>query len=503
MPATFEDFIELAATRLQQADNAFGSGASVSAATCTALSNIARLLITLGIRYGVTPNGAPVASWQPAFVELLSAADRRLRRHASSSAAPNEADELIADAARFLTIAQDLLATHLTMPDPPRSFARTQEGTELLDTPVREHLLRRAAEIADHLADLSRTVVTFDDLPRERPNLADAYQPRSKDLAAAARDLSDAAAQSPGPATARLPLEPAPVLAAAVTYPRPNEDPAYAAGEIATGIGRVASAAYQAAHRLRTSENSPTHAAGDLRAIARSLAVAHVLAADILTNLASHLPSSPDLRVTEAANRLRAAGAAWFGLRNLLLQTASVPDSGPRSALTVQANSASIRLGRILYTDPAWTPQVGPGRPRPLNDLLAPDAMDAICMAVSALPRHAANIADNHARLINDAVLSLYSADRAHRPEREGWRVYPIQPAQRVELSDAYRKAASASKAAATVLAPLSRGYRVLKAAALTRPAHPARNPDLNRPSRTLQPPQRQPAEGRSISPKR
>ena len=128
--------------------------------------------------------------------------------------------------------------------------------------------------------------------------------------------------------------------------------------------------------------------------------------------------------------------------------------------------------------------------------------MDAICIAVSVLPRHAATIADNHARLINDAVLSLYSADRAHRPERERGRVYPIQPAQRVDLCDAYRNAASASKAAATVLAPLSRGYHALKAAILTRPAHPARIPDLNRPTRTLQPPRWQPAEGRSTSPK-
>ena len=502
MPATFEDFIELTETRLQQADTSFGGGASVSAATCAALSALTRSLITLGTRYGVTPSGAPVASWQPAFVGLLTAADRRLRRHASPSAAPTAADELIADAAHFLTIAQDLLATHLTTPDPPRSFARTAEGTELLNTSVREHLLRRAAEIVDRLAGLTRTVLTFDNLPRERPNLADAYRSRSRELAAAARDLSDAAAKSPGPARARLPLAPAPVLAAAVTYPRPDEVPAHAAGEIATSLGRMASAAYQAAHRLRTSENSPTHAAGDLRSIARNLAVAHARAADILTRLAPHMPTSSDLSVAEAADRLRAAGAAWSRLRNPLLQTMSLPESGPRSPLTVQANSASIRLGRILYTDPAWTPQVGPGRLRPLNDLLTPDAMDAICIAVSVLPRHAATIADNHARLINDAVLSLYSADRAHRPDREGRRVYPIQPAQRVELTDAYRHAASASKEAAIVLAPLSRGYEALRAAVLTCPAYPARNPDLNRRSRMLQPPRWQPAEGRSISPK-
>ena len=180
MPATFEDFIELAEARLQQADAAFGGGASVSASTCAALSVLTRSLIMLGTRYGVTPSRAAVASWQPGFVGLLSAADRRLRPHASPSAAPTDADELIADAARFLTIAQDLLATHLTTPDPPRSFARTAEGTELLDTPVREHLLRRAAEIVDRLAGLTRTVLTFDDLPRERPNLAAAYRARNK-----------------------------------------------------------------------------------------------------------------------------------------------------------------------------------------------------------------------------------------------------------------------------------------------------------------------------------
>ncbi len=125
MPAAFEDFVELAETRLRQADAGICGVARVSAVTCAAMCAVTRSLITLSTRYGNTPTGAPVAAWQPAFLGRLSAADRLIRHHAGSSAAPTAADELIGDAARFLTVAQDLLATHLTTPDPPRPFARS------------------------------------------------------------------------------------------------------------------------------------------------------------------------------------------------------------------------------------------------------------------------------------------------------------------------------------------------------------------------------------------
>ncbi|WP_211471805.1 hypothetical protein [Actinocrinis puniceicyclus] len=410
----------------------------MSAATCAALCAVTRSLITLSKRYGTTPTGAPVAAWQPAFLDRLSAADRRIRRHAGSSAAPTAADELIGDAARFLTVAQDLLATHLAIPDPPRSFARTPEGSELLDAPVRQHLLRRAADLTDRVAELTRTVVRFDDLPRERPNRMDVYRPREKDLAAAARDLAEAAAQCPETSTARLELSSAPVLATPVDYPQPDEAPGFAAERIRTGLERLATAAYRAANRLNTGEHPPVHTAGNLRAAATSFAVAHALAADLLTRLAPRLPSTPDLDIVEAADLLRAAGAAWAKLPPVLVRTASVPDSGPRSPLTVQANSAAIRLGRLLYADPTWTPRVGPGRVRALDDLLAPDVLDALCVTISALPRSAAVLASNYARLISDGVLDLYSADRTHRPEGEGRHYYPLQPAQRDGLVAGY-----------------------------------------------------------------
>src|SRR5947209_10129156 len=103
MPPGLEDFIELAEARLQQADAAICRGARVSGATCAALSAVTRSLITLTTRYGNTPTGIPAASWQPAFLDRLSAADRRFRSHASSPGTPTETDAVIGDAARFLT----------------------------------------------------------------------------------------------------------------------------------------------------------------------------------------------------------------------------------------------------------------------------------------------------------------------------------------------------------------------------------------------------------------
>jgi hypothetical protein len=495
MEASFEDFLDLAEDRLQRAALAITDGARVGSPTCAALSAATRSVITLGSRYGLMPSGVPATAWQPAFVDRLTAADRYLRRHAQSAAAPTAADELIGDAARLLTVAQDLLATHLTTPDPPRPFARTAEGEQLLGAPVRDHLLRRAAELAGELAQLTRTALAFDDLTHRQPSMADAYRPRGRDLASAAGELADAAAQCPAPSAARLELAPAPALAAAfVAYPQPGEEPAMAAEHIREALRRLATAAYRAAQPLRTGGHPPAHAAGDLREGAAHFAVAHVLAADLLTRLVPYLPAAAGWDAAEAADRLRRPWA----------QSVSVPDSGPRSPLTVQATGIATRLGRLLYADPTWTPQAGPGRHRPLGVVLEPETLDAVCVAISALPREAATIAANHARLVTDAVVDLHSTDRTHRPDDQVQRTFPLQAAQRAELASAYRQAAHASTSAAAGLAPLARGYRALKAAGLVRSPRRAEPRTLDQPAeRARHAKHQQPDEGRGISPGR
>lgn len=466
MDPTFEDFLTLAEDRFARAASAVTDGAKVGSATCSALSAATRSLITLGTRYGHTPNGAPIADWQPAFVDHLAAAHRRFQLHAGTGV-PTRADELIADAARLLTIAQDLLATHLTIPDPPRPFARTPDGDDLLEIPTRIRVLRRVADVARHIAAVTDTAAVFDDLLRERPYLADAYRPRDRDLAEATRDLADAAAQCPEPATAHLHIPAAPVLAAPVTYPQPDEDPAVAAEQARHALQRLATAAYQAARALRTGEQPPMHTARNLREAASSLAVAHALSADLLARLKPHLPLTPGWDAGDAVQGLRAAGAAWAQLLAPWTQTVSLPDSGPRSSLTIQAHAIATRLGRLLYADPTWTPQQGPDQPRPLDHLLEPDTLDAICTTISALPGSATIIAANHAHLVVNGVLDLYSSDRLHRPEGEGRRFYPLQPVQRAELANGYQATTTACTAAAAKLAPLSQGYRALKTRAL------------------------------------
>lgn len=505
MEASFEDFLDLAEQRLERAALAISDGARVGSATCAALSATTRSVITLGSRYGVMPSGIPVVAWQPEFVDRLTAADRRLRRHAHNPAAPTAADDLIGDAARLLTVAQDLLATHLTTPDPPRPFARTAEGEQLLDAPARDHLLRRAADVAADLARLTRTALAFDDLTNRQPHLADAYRPRERDLAAAADDLADAAAKCPAPSTARLELAPAPALAAAVVaYPQPAEAPAIAAEQVRDALRRLATAAYRAAHPLRTGEHPPAHTAGDLRVSAAHLAVAHVLSADLLARLAPYLPTAAGWDPAGAADQLRAAAAAWARLRRPWAQSVSVPDSGPRSPLTVEATGIATRLGRLLYADPQWAPQAGPGQPRPVDHLLEPDTLDAICVSISTLSREAATIAANHARLVADAVLDLHSTDRTHRPDNQAQRTYPLQAAQRTELALAYQRANTASTSAASDLAPISRGYRVLKAASLARPPQRAMTQSMNQPAEwARRAAHQQQDETRGIYPKR
>jgi hypothetical protein len=499
--ATFEDFLDIAMDRFDRAALSISDGAPVSAATCTALSAATRSLMRLSTRYGLLPSGTPAATWQPALLDHLATADRCFRHHARADATPSPADALITDAARLLTVAQDLLGTHLTTRDSPRQFARTPEGEELLDAPVRDHLLRRAAEIAAHLGALTRAVRAFDDLPNGQPHLAQAYRPREKGLAAAERELACAAAQCPESATKRLEVFPAPVLAAAVTYPSPHEAPTDAAEQIQHALRRMAAAAYQAARRLRTSEYPPVHTASDLRETATHLAAACSISADLLTRLTPYLPSNGAWKPADAVEQLQATGAAWLRLRRAWAHTFSIPDSGPRSPLTVQVASVVVRIGRLMYVDSAWTPDVGPGRPRPLSDLLASEVFDALVGAVCALPRESAVIAANQARLVSDGVLELHSLDRTHRPQDEGRRLFPLQPAQRAELVAGYRYAVAASKAAVTAMKPISGGRRILEIAARSEPtlrisgANPAR-------ARQQQPqgPRLQPAGDRTIA---
>jgi hypothetical protein len=456
MRTTFDDFIELAAERLERAALAITDGARIGAATCRALSTANRSLIEFARRYGPTVQETPAAGWIPRYTDLLAEADRKLCRHGSQAGAQSSADELIGDAARFLVIARDLVATHLTVPDPPGWFARTPVGADILDGPLREQLLCHTAGITAHLAETTRIVAVFDDLGRRRPHTADAYRPRGRDLQEAAHALAEAATFCP-----------APVLTGSILYPRPGEDPAVAAEEIGIGLERLATAAYQAANRLRTHERPPAHTAGDLRASATNLAIAHALAADLLARLAPYLPARPGLIPAQVAGRLRAAGAAWAALSDQWQQTRSVPDSGPRSPLTVQALSVATRFGRLLYTDPTWTTLGGPAEPRAVADLLAPHVLDAVCRALSSLPRSAATIAADHARLVNTGAVDLYCANRSQRPEHEGRRFYPLQPAQRAAFTAGYQTAAHRAGQAAAGLAPLGRGHQAAKAAAL------------------------------------
>lgn len=468
------------------------TGATVGSATCAVLSTATRALITVGTRYGLTPHGTPVSDWQPAFTDHLTAADRRLRRHADPNAAPSPADELIGDVARLITVAQDVLATHLTIPDPPGQFARTPTGADLLGTATRERVLHRVAEVAAHLAQVTGTAAAFDDLTRQRPHLADAYRPRDRDLTQAAHELAAAAAQRPAPAGDPPQITTAPVMAAPVNYPPPQEEPAHAADHLREALEQLATAAYQAAHPLNTDEHPPTHTADNLGETAASLALAHVLAADLLTRLAPHLPPTAHWNPTRATDQLRAAGATWAQLRRPWEHTTSIPDSGPRNPLTVQAAGIPLRLGRLLYADPAWNPQHGPGQPRTLTDLLDPHILDAACTAISALPRAAATIAANHHRLIADHRVDLHTTDRTHRPENEARRFYPLQPAQRAELIAGYQEAAHGSKNAATELTPLSRGYQALRAETLMTATHPTNNPRHAQIHRTHPAPQHQ-----------
>lgn len=124
------------------------------------------------------------------------------------------------------------------------------------------------------------------------------------------------------------------------------------------------------------------------RSVAMSADLSHRLADQILRQLVKrlielnyHHAAGP---VSEAAHHLRTATDHWHrigaGLRELT--TANRPPFSERSA---DANDLVVRLGRMLHTDPSWTPSLRSGTTIRAPSTLAPNVATASALTLAVM----------------------------------------------------------------------------------------------------------------------
>jgi hypothetical protein len=254
----------------------------------------------------------------------------------------------------------------------------------------------------------------------------------------------------------------------------PEETPLQAARAIIDGCAFLTSHAVRGAHH---DPQVPQPTAGTLRSIAQHLSLSHLLAARQIRHLATEaaLAGHDTWEGQRAAGRLHVAAAAWRLCADQWQDVVTSPEAGPRDPAARTVETVTIRIGRLLFTAPGWTPVDGGSRPlRPAAALLAdPATAAAVLASVHALPAAAGAIADQHAHTAGQLAASgaLHSNARAHRPDgAPAW--YPVQQGQLGKITAAYTaaKGASADATRATAAAAQAAGHPITRAAQLPAP---------------------------------
>jgi len=189
------------------------------------------------------------------------------------------------------------------------------------------------------------------------------------------------------------------------------------------------------------------------------------------------------MRVADAWPAWRAVATAWGAI--------TTDTHGVRTPAVADASDLLLRLGRLAFDNPGWTPATRPTPPpRDLAEL--PPGGDRLA-AVAAV-HHAwvalAEIAAADQRAVHAAV----RASRLHVPTRslpdeDGYdiprRFAPAMHSQVADLKDAYETAVRTSTQAATVLGAVAvelgaptKALALARAAAIHQHAHGIRRPD-------------------------
>ncbi|SEF78237.1 hypothetical protein SAMN04489712_10212 [Thermomonospora echinospora] len=386
--ATFGELLSAADGHLAQAASTLNRpDIDVQAQHPGTIIELARLTAVLA-RYG--DNIADGFGLQPNGDEAVREAARRFSRNIHQArnvlGTPGRADPSGPDLAWTLRAASDtlgcgldLLNSHFTRTSggglhSPSANAMTITAGDVLGSLL--HKLGRYAEAAGHLTR------------RSTPEAAKAADP-----------LIRAADSGPTPASGRAsPVE-------AVTLRRAMERIPPVPGE---STARLLEGISTSAQRLRNMD--PQGSIATWRYLATAAAIACQIGSRITSVMAYRFRETGEEELAapllEAARRTRLIGMRWQTLAQNWRSLTGMPSNPATVPAAVDASDLLIRLGRLIYADPAWTPgprgttQVVP------PEQLAPDAGHAARIGLAVLNSiEACNVmAAAHNAAVNDVA---------------------------------------------------------------------------------------------------
>jgi hypothetical protein len=384
-----------------------------------------------------------------------------------SEPAPYRARRL-ADAATELMAGRDLLYTHVVLGPDRLVQERSEWAPVVTSLPVTRAISNEIAVWSARLAPFTAWLagLATPHISRRLTDQLFALSPR-EELASASQWLR-AAGAALRPALDADPMRAVDaqllraIPAAAPPHRQPLGPAAESITELCHGIAVSASRLRAAAHRGRDRVSwSPDVTSGGWQWIAQAAAITTHLSELALRSLATRAGRLPSLPVTEA--QLQGAADAMIGMRaawqqvDLTWNTIITEQRLLPTLAMSEAGDLLLRMGRLVWDNPQWTPARAHRGPRRSPAALAPG--EAAFTAVLSATHQAADALARVAATDSTTVQAAARAGRLYMPTRslpEGYDVpRPFAPAlveTVLELQDTYHSAAEASTQAAREL---------------------------------------------------
>jgi len=380
--ATAGDFLQAASDQLHLARAAPGSSgrtaevAEIARSLGQVVAVLARYLADIDAAGDILFREAPLLDgWPRAAVEARESLSTGIRalgysriRHARPVRhGPKDAAACLVSAAKSLTAARDLLQTHFA---PDRTYA--SEWAPVISSPqVARALAAETSWWAWQMAPLAMSLA----------RAGTSRSARSEDvryrLEVAGRSLWDAA----GTIDTALLRDPATAADLVVLRAIPiNSMPARVVPQGTEPVALLCEGTISTAERIRQvtwkpypawspdiSETSLRHTAGMAVVISHNCGVA----LDLLASRASHLGlTGLSARLAESAVTAHAAQARWLDAASAWGSQVVTDTRRTRSPVCMEAEDLALWTGRLVYSDPRWTPAHGRRHNlRPPNEL--------------------------------------------------------------------------------------------------------------------------------------
>jgi hypothetical protein len=364
-----------------------------------------------------------------------------------------------------LRLSHDLLASHLNPDGMPRSpYLHLLAGPE-----ARNYVFLRITELARHTGELTSHLEKLSDDTDASIDLSMAHHAIHQSVIRNSHSAASTLWEF-----GELPL----MTTASPANPATSTTNPAALDQVARYCDRIILDVFQAAHG-----DDQVLSGSDVKEIARSFALGHLLTGRTLIHLSEDQPAPVQESVRETANHLRDAAKQWehlaqrfgrivdvadprehpplprYGYEHVRAGRANpMPRTTPHPA-TLTAQRASLAIGRLLFGE-QWRPTSRAPRPRAAADITA--EMGGLQNTVRGLHRLLTTAhypADAGPHLLTHLRNRLVTDSPEHRPTgfANSLRWYPLPARQFDELSDAFHTVTSAAASASNALTSTAR----------------------------------------------